>query len=58
MVWTSHLMAPEAYILHDALTGYINNESAEQVRSRAALAYSTYQKCSIKAARNLLVTGW
>lgn len=58
LVWTSHLMAPEAYILHDALTGYLNDESAEQIRSRAALAYSKYQKCSIKAARNLLVTGW
>lgn len=58
LVWSSHLMAPEAYILHDALTGYINKESAEQIRSRAALAYSKYQKCSEKAARNLLVTGW
>ncbi|WP_347216638.1 hypothetical protein [Chryseobacterium sp.] len=58
LVWTSHLMAPEAYILHDALTGYINNETGEQIRSRAALAYSKYQKCSVKAARNLLVTGW
>ena len=58
LVWSSHLMAPEAYILHDALTGYLNNESGEQIRSRAALAYSKYQKCSVKAARNLLVTGW
>lgn len=58
LVWTSHLMAPEAYILHDALKGYVNNESSEQIRSRAALAYSKYQKCSEKAARNLLVTGW
>ncbi len=58
LVWTSHLMAPEAYTLHDALTGYINGESAEKIRSRAALAYSKYQKCSEKAARNLLVTGW
>ncbi|MCS4305138.1 hypothetical protein [Chryseobacterium sp. BIGb0232] len=58
LVWTSHLMAPEAYILHDALTGYLNNESGEQIRSRAALAYSKYQKCSVKAARNLLITGW
>ncbi|WP_228422384.1 hypothetical protein [Chryseobacterium aurantiacum] len=58
LVWTSHLMAPEAYILHDALAGYVHNESAEQIRSRAALAYSKYQKCSEKAARNLLITGW
>lgn len=58
LVWSSHLMAPEAYILHDALTGYLNNESGEEIRNKAALAYSKYQKCSVKAARNLLVTGW
>jgi hypothetical protein len=58
LVWTSHLMAPEAYILHDALTGYIRNETGEQIRNRAALAYSKYQKCSVKAASNLLITGW
>lgn len=58
VVWTTGLMCPEAYTLHDAITGYIKNESNEAVRSRAALAYSTYQKCSEKAARNLLVTGW
>ncbi|MDR2914574.1 MAG: hypothetical protein LBV74_07065 [Tannerella sp.] len=58
LVWTTHLMAPEAYTIHDALTGYVNGESNEQIRSRAAKAYSAYQKCSEKAARNLLVTGW
>lgn len=58
VVWTTGLMAPEAYTLHDALTGYIGGESNESVRTKAAKAYSTYQKCSEKAARNLLVTGW
>lgn len=58
LVWTTGLMAPEAYTLHDAITGYINKESDESIRTRAALAYSKYQKCSEKAARNLLVTGW
>ncbi|MDR6923033.1 hypothetical protein [Chryseobacterium sp. 2987] len=58
LVWTTHLMAPEAYILHDALTGYVKGESGEQIRTRAASAYSQYQKCSMKAARNLLVSGW
>lgn len=58
IVWTTGLMAPEAYTLHDALTGYVNNETNESVRTKAALAYSKYQKCSEKAARNLLVTGW
>ena len=58
LVWTTGLMCPEAYTLHDALTGYVNDESNEAIRSRAAQAYSKYQKCSEKAARGLLVTGW
>ena len=58
LVWTTGLMCPEAYTLHDALTGYMNDESGEKVRAKAALAYSKFQKCSEKGARNLLVTGW
>lgn len=58
LLWTSNLMAPEAYILHDALEGWVKNESDEQVRSRAAAAYAKYQKINLKAARNLLITGW
>jgi hypothetical protein len=58
LVWTTNLMAPEAYTLHDAISGYLLNESNEQIRTRAAKAYSKYQKCSEKAARNLLVTSW
>ena len=58
LLWTTGLMCPEAYTIHDAITGYINNETNETIRTRAALAYSKYQKCSMQAARNLLVTGW
>lgn len=58
LVWTTGLMCPEAYTLHDAVEGYVNGESNANVRNRAAAAYSKYQKCSEKAARNLLVTGW
>lgn len=58
LLWTSNLMGPEAYTIHDAITGYVNNESHEEIRTRAALAYSKYTKCSFNAARNLLVTGW
>lgn len=58
LVWTTGLMSPEAYTIHDALDGYVNNETSESIRSRAALAYSRYQRCSVKAARNLLVTGF
>lgn len=58
LVWTSGLMCPEAYTVHDAISGYLNNETNEQIRTRAALAYAKHQKCSVKAAKNLLLTGW
>jgi hypothetical protein len=58
LVWTTGLMCPEAYTLHDALTAYIKNEPAESIRSKAAKAYAKYQQCSEKAARNLLVAGY
>jgi len=58
LLWTSNLMAPEAYILHDALEGWVNGETAEQVQIRAAAAYAKYQKISQKSAQKLLVTGW
>ncbi len=58
LLWTSNLMAPEAYILHDALEGWVAGETDQQIRTRAASAYSKYQKISLKFAQNLLVTGW
>jgi len=56
LVWTTGLMAPEAYTIHDALSGYVLGETNEQIRLRAAQAYSKYQKCGLNAAKNLLVT--
>jgi hypothetical protein len=58
LLWTSNLMAPEAYILHDALEGWVRNETPSQVQTRAAGAYAKFQKISVKSAQNLLVTGW
>ena len=58
LLWSTGLMAPEAYILHDAVNAWINSNSPEEIRTAAAKAYSKYQKCSLKAAGNLLVTGW
>ncbi len=58
LVWSTGLMSPEAYTLHDAIETYINKQPAESIRSSAAKAYSKYQKCSERAARNLLVTGF
>jgi len=58
LLWTTGLMAPEAYTLKSALDGWITNESNEQIRELAAAAYHRYQKCGLNAARRLLTTGW
>ncbi len=58
LLWTNNLMAPEAYTLKSAIDGWILHESPEQIRERAAEAYHQYQKCSLGAARALLVSGW
>ncbi len=58
LLWTTGLMAPEAYTLDAALQGWIKHEGPGAVRERAAGAYAKWQKCSVAAARRLLVTGW
>ena len=58
LLWTTNLMAPEAYTLKSALDGWILGENDQQIRDRAAAAYDKYQKCGLRAARNLMVTGW
>ncbi|RYM34957.1 hypothetical protein ERX46_06175 [Brumimicrobium glaciale] len=58
VLWTTHLMAPEAYVLHGALNGYVINETGAQIDERAAQAYNTYQKCGIKGARGLFTSGF
>ena len=58
LLWTTNLMAPEAYTLKSALDGWILGESDEEIRDRAAAAYDKYQKCGTHAARKLMATGW
>ena len=58
LLWTTGLMAPEAYTLKSALDGWIDRESNDQVRERAAVIYDKYQKCGIRGARRLFATGW
>lgn len=58
LVWTTGLMCPEAYTLHDALEEYLAGGPVENIRSAAARAYARNQHCSEKAARNLLVSGY
>jgi hypothetical protein len=58
LVWSTGLMAPEAYILHDAINAWLEKRPAPEIRLAAAKAYSKYQRCTLKAAQGLLVSGW
>ncbi|MEZ4755581.1 MAG: hypothetical protein R2817_02005 [Flavobacteriales bacterium] len=58
LLWTTGLMAPEAYTLKAALEGWVRRETPMAVQERAAQAYNIYQKCGIAGSRRLLVTGW
>ncbi|GGD22685.1 hypothetical protein [Hyunsoonleella pacifica] len=58
LVWSTGLMSPEAYTLKWALDGWVKDETDLEIRERAAKAYNHYQKCGIKGAKRLLVTGY
>ena len=57
LLWTTGLMAPEAYTLLAAVDSWAAGDPDDTVRVRAAEAYARYQKCSVRAATQLLVTG-
>lgn len=58
LLWTTNLMAPEAYILAAAIDGWLRKETDEQIRIRAAKAYNQYQNCGERSANSLFATGW
>ena len=58
LIWTTGLMAPEAYTLKAALDGWMAGESGEQIRQRAAKIYAQYQKISLISAQRLFSSGW
>ena len=58
LLWTTGLMAPEAYVLKAALDGWMLRESGDLVRRRAAVAYDKYQRCGMKGALRLFASGW
>ena len=58
LLWTTGLMAPEAYSLKAALDGWTANESDELIRERAASAYDKYQHCGLRAAQRLFASKW
>ena len=58
LLWTTGLMAPEAYTLDAALNAWAKAEPATEIALQAARIYASYQKCRVAAAKKLLVTGW
>jgi hypothetical protein len=58
LLWTTGLMAPEAYTLKAALDGWSIHEDDEAIRLRAAQAYDKYQRCGARAALKLFATNW
>lgn len=58
LLWTTNLMCPEAYTLDSVIDSWIIKDSPDKTREKAAQTYHKYQKCGIKGARNLLVTGY
>lgn len=57
VLWTTGLMAPEAYTLEAAIVSWGEGESPDNIRTHAASAYNRYQKCGLQAAKRLLVWG-
>ena len=57
LIWTSGLMAPEAYTIEAAIESWIKCESSYRIRLKAAEAYDKYQKCGLDAAVKLLLSG-
>jgi hypothetical protein len=58
LLWSTGLMAAEAYTLRAAVEGWVRAEDAGSIRNRAARAYAKYQKWNLDAAKRLLVSGW
>lgn len=58
VLWTTHLMAPEAYTLKAAIDGWMASKTGAEIEELAAQAYHSYQKCGMKGARNLFTTGY
>jgi len=58
LIWTTHLLSPEAYTLDAMIDAWLLNDGATAIHEKVAQAYNKYQHCGIKGARNLFATGW
>jgi hypothetical protein len=58
ILWTTNLMAPEAYTLKSAIDGWLSSQPGDEIRKQAAQAYHRYQKCGFDGAMKLFDSGW
>lgn len=58
VLWTTGLMAPEAYTLEAAIEAWRVGKKPEEIRDRAAEAYSRYQNCPLSSAKRLFSYGF
>lgn len=59
LLWTTNLMAPEAYTLEAVIEEWIRGKyTAESIRKTAGAAYHKYQKCGLKPAERLFKSGF
>ena len=50
---TDQFMYPGSFLLHDAIEGWLRDESVTQIRERAAKAYAKNQSILVRAARGV-----
>lgn len=58
LIWTTHLMSPEAYTLDAMIDSWLQKEKPALIHEKVAQAYHQYQRCGIKGARRLFATGY
>lgn len=58
LIWTTHLMSPEAYTLDAMIDSWLQKEKPALTHEKVAQAYHQYQRCGLKGARRLFATGW
>jgi hypothetical protein len=58
LIWTTHLMSPEAYTLDAMIDSWLQKEKPALTHEKVAQAYHQYQRCGLKGARRLFATGY
>lgn len=58
LIWTTHLMSPEAYTLDAMIDSWLQKEKSGLIQEKVARTYNQYQHCGLTGARRLFSTGW